>query len=273
MPFVGEHSPYAIVTNLFLIQALGLHSSETWNGPAWSISVEFVTYLVFAGLCMVVPRTRTRLLLALMLSVGGAIALFRLSPLGMQDTFRWPLLRCLYGFFLGVLTHAVWSHRERIGGTFAEIAAVITVCAFITFAAHDPLLAYLATPIFAVAVLVFASERGMLSRALAARVPQALGRWSYSIYMIHMFLISVLFAAAHGMDAIFNTSWLTHRLGGTAIDLGNQTANDLLFLIVLALVIIVAAFTYRFVELPGQRLLDPRPRVGTTNQSMQGEIA
>src|SRR4029077_20772932 len=52
-PIAGEHpaftadrSVYAIITNLALVQALGLHSFDTWNGPAWSIGVEFYTYLI-----------------------------------------------------------------------------------------------------------------------------------------------------------------------------------------------------------------------------------
>src|SRR5258708_1350832 len=46
--FSGPHSIEAIVTNVFLVQGLGVHDMLTWNQPSWSISTEFYTYVVFA---------------------------------------------------------------------------------------------------------------------------------------------------------------------------------------------------------------------------------
>ncbi|MBS1832399.1 MAG: acyltransferase, partial [Acidobacteria bacterium] len=160
VPFTGEHAPIAILTNLLLIQALGLHASETWNGPAWSISVEFATYIVFALTCLIARAQSVRLIAVAALSLGGAVGLYCLSPLGMSDTVHWPILRCFYGFFLGVLTYSGWQKAPRLGGTALEIGVIVAVCIFVSFCAANPILAYLATPLFAVAVFVFAGERG-----------------------------------------------------------------------------------------------------------------
>lgn len=47
-----ENNLTAIIQQLFLVQAIGpTHNTTTFNGPAWSISVEFYTYLVF-GMCV-----------------------------------------------------------------------------------------------------------------------------------------------------------------------------------------------------------------------------
>ena len=62
--FTGGRMPFAILTNLLLIQSLGIHDSDTWNGPAWSISTEFYTYLVFAAACLL-ARGWTRRIVAL----------------------------------------------------------------------------------------------------------------------------------------------------------------------------------------------------------------
>lgn len=253
VPFTGEHSLFAIATNLLLVQALGFHNSETWNGPAWSISVEFATYLVFAGLCFIFRKPSSRVALSFAIAMGGAIALSSLSPLGMRDTFEFPIFRCLYGFFLGVLTYHAWGATTPRSGTFAEISVLAAVIAFITYAANDLILSYLAPPLFAMAVFVFSHQQGVVSRLLMSRVPQALGRWSYSIYMVHMLVLALLFAAAHAIDALYGQRWLTQGGNGTMIDLGNDGANNILILASLGVVVAISALTYKLIERPGQR--------------------
>src|ERR1700733_3647449 len=47
VPF-HENSIQALIENIFLVQALGFSSHATsFNGPSWSISVEFYTYVIF----------------------------------------------------------------------------------------------------------------------------------------------------------------------------------------------------------------------------------
>ena len=106
--FALDRSPFAILTNLFLVQAFGMHASETWNGPAWSISCEFYTYLVFAAVCFFTVGHKARLAVCALLVIAGAVILARYSDYGMRETFHWAIFRCLYGFFVGVLADEVW---------------------------------------------------------------------------------------------------------------------------------------------------------------------
>ncbi len=53
-------------------------------------------------------------------------------------------------------------------------------------------LSLLAPAVFGAAILVFARERGALSKVLQVRPLRALGRWSYSIYMVHMPILLLL---------------------------------------------------------------------------------
>lgn len=265
-PIVGEHaaftadrSPYAIVTNLFLVQALGLHPYETWNGPAWSISVEFYTYLVFAAVCFLVPARRARLAVQALLMLAGVAILARFSDYGMRETFGWPIFRCLYGFFLGTLVYDLWTTGvlRRLAGTVAEIAALAAVIAFITFVPGNRALEYLATPLFALAVLVFAGDGGALSRLLATPPAAALGRWSYSIYMVHTLVLAILFSAVHAGGIFEHRRWLRPLAdGNTIIDLGFRHYASGLMLAYLAAVIALAALTWRVIERPGQRFFN-----------------
>ncbi|HEY4943710.1 MAG TPA: acyltransferase [Rhizomicrobium sp.] len=255
--FVADRSPFAILTNLFLVQAMGMHASETWNGPAWSISCEFYTYLVFAAVCFFTLGRKSRLAVSALLAIAGAIILARFSDYGMRETFHWAIFRCLYGFFVGVLAYEAWraGATRAVRGTPAEILALVLVAAFIVVVPGNRALEYLATPLFGLVVLVFAGDKGLISRLLTLRPAAALGRWSYSIYMVHTFVLASLFSGAHVVEVLVHRVWLIHQPDGWAVlDLGSPFANDMLTLAFLCAVIGLSSLTYRFVERPGQAL-------------------
>ena len=111
---------------------------------------------------------------------------------------------------------------------------------------HITMLADLA---LAATVLVFARERGAISRVLLQRWALLLGTLSYSLYMVHVFVI------ARGMDAL---RWL--GLGEVTFDQGVQARRilaapwlaDGLGLAVLAACVPVAWLTWRFIEWPAR---------------------
>jgi len=253
--FSEGRSPYAIVTDFFLVQSFGLHPFETWNGPAWSISVEFFTYLLFAAVSAAAPKRSLRLLLSLVLAVGGVIVLARYSDFGMRETFHWSLPRCVFGFFLGTLTYEAWRRGacDVVRGTGAEIAAIVLVLVFVTLVPGHAALEYLATPLFCVVVLVFAADRGFVSRALAMSGPSALGRWSYSIYMVHTLVLVAAFSSVRVAESMFGQHWLVlSRDGQASVPAGGIMLSSLLYLAYLSATVALASQSWRFVELPGQ---------------------
>ena len=257
--FTADRSPYAIFTNLILIQSMGLHPYETWNGPAWSISAEFYTYLIFAAVCFAAPSRRLRLVFCALLALAGVVVLARFSRYGMRETFDWGAARCIYGFFVGVLTYEIWKTgiARHIGGTLAEGLMLAAVIAFLTFVPGHFALEYFATPLFAIAVLVFAGESGLVSRLLISRPGAALGRWSYSIYMVHTLVLAVLFSALHAGQIVFHKRWLIDLPDGNAIiDLGFKHFASGVMAFYLATVIALAALTWRIIEQPGQRFFN-----------------
>jgi peptidoglycan/LPS O-acetylase OafA/YrhL len=56
--FTGSTSITSIFTNLLLIQSWGIHDTLTWNQPSWSISAEFVAYILFPILAWHSPILR-----------------------------------------------------------------------------------------------------------------------------------------------------------------------------------------------------------------------
>lgn len=191
-PFTAATSPFAIVTNLFLAQSLGLHSSATWNLPAWSISAEFYVYVIFAFCAWLVRDDKAKFIFAAaFLAFFGAAVVFAYSPYYIDTIYDYAIFRCLYGFFVGALSYAVAERlRKRLEGPgwlflSLELAATIACIVFVHSTGTTPL--SLAAPlVFAVAVIVFSFEKGWISsRLLQTRPFRYFGEISYAIYISH----------------------------------------------------------------------------------------
>lgn len=225
--FEGAKAPWTILPEIALAHGLGITGLTDWNSPSWSISTEFWTYLVFAALVLGFRREMALASAAVVvLSLG---ALIGVSETGMDVTFDYGFLRCLAGFFTGVLTLIVWrAVKDKIvlpAPTLMEIVMLAAIVVFVS-AAGTSWLTFAAPFVFAPAVLVFAFQRGALSQALLTRPMQALGEWSYSIYMTAYF-IALFFnlklvprfesvpadaIAAAYLACVLVASWLTYRL-------------------------------------------------------------
>ncbi|MGH6977700.1 MAG: acyltransferase family protein, partial [Brevundimonas sp.] len=239
--FTGDRAPEYLVTNLMLIQAFGIHPHLTWNGPAWSISVEMGCYVLFAVLLLAAPRRGN--LFAVVLAVIGALIVLSFAPRYMNTTFNFGLARAAYGFFLGVLVHRIWSAApDPFGWTarWLEPVSLIAAVAYVSLARGPWTVA--APLIFAVCIWVFASEAGRMSRWLSIRPLLRLGHWSYSIYMTHMLVISLMLIVARKLD------WMT----GRRVDFGSVWVNDLFALAMIGVIVALSAVTYRWIETPGR---------------------
>ena len=112
-PFAPPNSIAAIWKNLFLVQALGWHTQLSWNGPSWSISTEFWTYLLFAGIvfCCRGSAPPRWLMAAIAAAAAGFISL--LSSDYLVSNTELPILRCIFGFFVGHLVLRAWKATAR----------------------------------------------------------------------------------------------------------------------------------------------------------------
>ena len=253
--FSGDRSPLSILTNLALVQSLGIHGGLTWNTPSWSISTEFYTYLVYAAASAIAVGRARRSALAALTAAGGLGILVAVSRYGMRETFDFGFFRCLYGFFVGTLVYEL-RDSKRLAPSWAaagEWLAASLALGFLIYVAGDRPLEYFATPIFALVVFVFAQEAGPLSRLMRLKPIAALGRWSYSIYMVHMLVLAML------MSVLNRLGFASPAPDGAALIAPDRIVADAATLGWLALVLAVSAATWRFIERPGQSWLSGRP--------------
>lgn len=254
-PFSDGNSLGALFANALLIQGLGVFESLTWNIPSWSISCEFVAYLLF-GIAALNSTLWSAALFAtaafLALSAYGVLA-FTYQSLDL--TYDWGLVRCVCGFVLGM---AVFEVSRRNGAralaaanptALAWAPMLVTAALIVVMSFTSGWVVVFVIPVFVIMVGVFQTEHGIVANMLNSRAAQYLGRISYSVYMIHFLVLTVftmflrrLLQVPMEMDPVV-------LLPVFRID---PWVGDLLVIAVVAAVVAISSVTHRVVEEPAR---------------------
>ncbi|HUR87852.1 MAG TPA: acyltransferase [Ramlibacter sp.] len=254
--FTGPFAAPGVITNLLLVQSMGVHDGLTWNGPSWSISTEWWSYVLFALVCAWLGM-RNGLLLAT--AIAAPLLLLHLSKSGMDTTYDWGYIRCVFGFALGVACYRIYAlvapfARSPGKGmmTFVECAIVVSVVAFVSAAGTSPM-SFMAPFVFAAAVLIFAAEGGLVSRVFHSRPLKWLGMVSYSIYLTHFFFVLILPSIINRL--LHDDLWTAMRLpdGQWVMAFGrNDVEGTALYVLMVGVTLAASALTYRWIEVPGR---------------------
>jgi peptidoglycan/LPS O-acetylase OafA/YrhL len=140
--------------------------------------------------------------------------------------------------------------------TAAELAVVAAIAMFVTLAAGNP--ASLAAPLlFALALGVFARERGFVSQLLKLRLFLWLGMLSYGIYMVHIFVQARMINGATLIGKLTGTDLIgTFHIGEEAFyGFGTHGGwfGTLMLAVMILLVVATAWLGNVLVEKPFQR--------------------
>jgi peptidoglycan/LPS O-acetylase OafA/YrhL len=188
VPLQGSESVSAFVANVFMVQGLDA-SKLSWNYPSWSISVEFMAYLLFPLALPAIWRASDKAKIAIALFLVALLALLAFLTKGNFDQWDGPitLLRCLPEFILGTLLYCAFRAAPQ-GSFLGRDAMVFGVLLFIVFCLHFGAPDLLITCLFAVLVLTAVLNTGSFA-ALANLSPLIwLGDISYSLYLVHGFV-------------------------------------------------------------------------------------
>jgi peptidoglycan/LPS O-acetylase OafA/YrhL len=264
-PFEGAFSVESFLQSLLLVQIFFGPDGTPWNGPSWSIAAELWTYLIFALLLRHLARWIVPICLAIVLL--APLHLAHQSDRYINVFHDGALVRCLFGFALGILGWRCAARAQAISLPRAadhgvELAMVAATVAFVSVAGSGPL-SLAAPPLFFAAVLVFSRERGVVS-GLLKRAPFVLvGTLSYSIYMIHGFLYYRFLNGLGLIERVTGADLVVGNAGHNTVG-GGALLGDALSIVFLGLVIACAYASYRLVEQPGQALARRLARGGAS---------
>ncbi|MEZ5115098.1 MAG: acyltransferase family protein [Candidatus Nanopelagicales bacterium] len=261
-------NPWDYVKNLFLVQEWGPNPQRGWNFVAWSLSMEWLAYLLFPLLVLLLWRFHHRLATGwLVLAWAVAMAPLLAYATSTSDPYytdNWgSTIRILTEFTAGAITYLIVMRFvpdgatdprprvERLSTTLSVLMPALVVIGAIVMArvpAWQPPLAnpspdaealppyhhLMLVPLLVIWIGVLALSRRGLARGLATRSLVLGGFISYSLYMTHLVWFGLWRA---GMNAV-------------GIDGGLLYAASVLLLIAGSLVI--AWLMWRLVEEPAR---------------------
>lgn len=245
-PFTGANSISSLIANLFLLQAIIPFGDYTWNGPTWSLSVEFYVYALFAGITFFSVRSRAPTIIIWVIS-GLLLLLLEMTETRIHLTSGRGLLQCIFGFMSGVLLHRLFMKNSRLLARYAtawEVGAALLAAGIFWFAPFGDFGTILS---FSAVIFVFAGDRGRISAALQTFPLQFLGMISLSIYLVHFVILSVLNGAIRAAQSAFKVTLMTDV---NVINFGPAGLMDALAVAYLLVVIVVATLTFIFIEEP-----------------------
>ena len=244
--------------DLFLVNAFRNVGLFELNFPAWSIGAEFWTYLAFGLIALAFGRS---VLMAVLVMGLCLLVLLGVVDPGFGGAFGWSIFRALFYFLVGYLTFRIWEmHKDKAlpAATALEVLMVLIIGAAIVWRQWVPTPVLVFGLIYAVTILIFSFQSGLVSRLLRAPFFQMIGTRSYSIYLLHIFVLSIIGSVLRIADRRFDLGlYVPGEIDGLTFNLlfvGNTFLTDIAVLLVVALVIWLSGLTYRFVEQPGQRL-------------------
>ncbi|AFM17654.1 putative acyltransferase [Mycolicibacterium chubuense NBB4] len=247
---------------------------SSWDGPAWSISAEWLAYLLFGGVVLIVFRiaaaTRARNLIWLAVAAALPPTLLLLAHGVFYTPWSW-LPRIVMQFIAGALACAavrklrLSDGGQRTFGVLSLVLVAIIVGGLYLLDAYPPggmldaggLIDILFVPL----VITLSLGVGTLPALLSTRVMVYLGHVSFSLYMLH---------------EIVHTAWNWAVLQ-FGITLTPSWTAKFTVLGLIGLAGVGAALLYHFVEEPARRwmrrMIEPKtPRAARPGDGHQSRL-
>lgn len=229
-----------------------------YSSMFWAVAIEWQFYLLFPLLLLLLNKNGVGALVGLILVACVFRSMAYLEGANPRDLSYWTMAGRIDQFLIGMIAGVFYRHREPLGPSWKYLFPLAGMGLLaMTYAFNKlggwPLVHWfkLFWPtaealVWAFFILCYIAFSTIIPRWIA-RILTALGTISYSIYLVHMIVIEI----------VLRKNWLL-QIG--AIPERIAVVNTLL--VVLPLVLVISALTYRFVEKP---FLEMRVRYANTD--------
>jgi len=200
LPEVRDLTAISYIRQVLLVQLWfqPFFDGSSWDGPAWSISAEWLAYLLFGGVVLVIFRmthaTRARSLVLLAFAASLPPAVLLLASGQFYTPWSW-LPRIVTQFVAGALACAAvrrlrpTDRARRVTGYVSLLLATAIVGILYLLDAHPIPGVYdssgLVDVLFVPLVMTLAIGWGSLPRLLSTRLMVYGGEISFCLYMVH----------------------------------------------------------------------------------------
>ncbi len=198
----------ATLSNLLLVQEWGVVDAPSWNFVAWSLSAEWLAYLVFPLLVAPIARVAERPARAIALGAAAIIAFAALAG-SMQRTDgrvfdlsnQLVIHRIAVEFLIGMLTYRLCAAGAGASARVARYGASVLCAALLMVLAIDwGRLGAVQDALFVVGaaalICALSTGAGPLERTLAHPAMRYGGRVSYAFYLWHGVVHTAVLASA-----------------------------------------------------------------------------
>lgn len=197
----------------------GFNQTRLINTVFWSLAYEWKYYILLPFVAALAVKGR-----ALVLAIGGSIAIALFSPAQVE----W--------FFLGgcIAAYAVRSHvfRSRAPGAVGSFVALGCIA---TTALYQPMTYTLMGAVLLFVPFVLFAAGNTLFGALTCRPARLLGLLSYSIYLLHNWVLYLVSRCVNHFTAVADLTPAQYWVVGSVVAL---------------VTVALSVVTYRFVEYP-----------------------
>ena len=250
-PDASQLTAISYVRQILLVQLWfqPFFDGSSWDGPAWSISAEWLAYLLFALLVLVIFRmeraTRARTLMWLAFAASLPPVVLLLTSGQFYTPWSW-LPRIVTQFTAGALAAAAvrrlrpTDRARHLAGYFSVLLGVAIVSILYLFDAH-PLSGVQDTggvvdALFVPLVVTLAMGVGSLPGLLSTRLMVYGGEISFCLYMVHELVHTAWGWAVEQFELTLDAfPWKWNVVGLLAVSVG------------------AAVLLYHFVEDPARR--------------------
>ena len=251
LPEVQDLTAVSYLRQILLVQLWfqPFFDGSSWDGPAWSISAEWLAYLLFGVVVLVIFRmqlvTRARSLTLLAFAASLPPVMLLLASGQFYTPWSW-LPRIVTQFVAGALACAA-VRRLRLGDRARRVAGYVSVLLIAAmvgilyfFDAHPITGLYdsggVVDMLFVPLVMTLAIGVGSLPRLLSTRLMVYGGQISFCLYMVHELVHTVWGWAVQQFELVPQENpWKWNVIG------------------LLVIAVVASILLYHFVEEPARR--------------------
>lgn len=234
----GNYSYSTLFLSVFMMQSWGIVDKWCWNMPSWTVSTEWLLYLVFPFFCYSLYKVdKERLIILIIcLYLASFLSMHAYPQLLLYDAMNFGFIRAIPEFFIGFCYCRIFMIRSNPGYHWDALCAASII--FLIFSIKYSGNNFYCILCISLIVLGLSLSCGFVRNIFLSKPLMFLGTISYSLYLMQ-FPIQVLSDYMFKHPLPYGTSFLAY----------------LLFFSQIVGLILVSTLVYYWIERPSRRLI------------------